>query len=182
MSNVYAFLADGLEEVECLAVTDLLVRAGIQVTLVSITGTKEVTGSHGFRIGTDALLTEVNCSEADVLFLPGGMPGTNNLAACAALSEELIKADREGRRLAAICAAPSVLGRLGLLKGRKATCFPGFEPELAGAEISTDPVVTDGTVTTATGLGCALDLGLELIRLLVSGEKAAAIKAAIQYV
>ena len=98
MSNVYAFLADGLEEVECLAVTDLLVRAGIKVTLVSINGTKEVTGSHGFCIRTDALLTDVNCSHADVLFLPGGMPGTKNLAACAPLADELIKADKEEKQ------------------------------------------------------------------------------------
>lgn len=181
MAEVYAFLADGLEEVECLATTDLLIRAGIKVTLVSVNGTKEVAGSHGFRIGTDARLEDVDCGKADVLFLPGGMPGTKHLAQCSPLCEALTAANRDGRRLAAICAAPSVLGRLGLLKGKKATCYPGFEEALDGASVVEDGVVTDGNITTARGLGYALDLGLELIRLLIDEAAAAQIKAAIQY-
>lgn len=181
MAEVYAFLADGLEEVECLAVADVLVRAGVKVTLVSITGKREVKGAHGFGIKTDALLEDVDMMKADVLFLPGGMPGTKNLAACRLLCDGLVKANEAGHRLAAICAAPSVLGGLGILKGKKATCYPGFEEALGGAKATGAGVVTDENVTTARGLGYALDLGLELITLLMDAKTARDIKSAIQY-
>ena len=163
MAEVYAFLADGSEEVECLAVADVLVRAGIKVTLVSISNNKEVTGSHGFTIVADTT------------------PGTKRLSECRPLCDALVKANEEGRRLAAICAAPSVLGGLGILKGKTATCYPGFEGALAGANVTGDGVVTDGNVTTARGLGYALDLGLELTRLLLGEKTASHIKTAIQY-
>ena len=115
MAVVYAFLADGLEEVECLATADVLIRAGVKVKLVSITGKKEVKGAHGFGIHADALLHEVDPMKADLLFLPGGMPGTKNLMACKPLCDALMQADAAGKRLAAICAAPSILGQLVLL-------------------------------------------------------------------
>lgn len=181
MAEVYAFLADGLEEVECLAAVDVLIRGGVTVKLVSISDQREVTGSHGFRITADAVIGEVDLDQADVYFLPGGMPGTKHLRGCEALCRALVKADGEGKRLAAICAAPSVLGELGLLKGRKATCYPGFEETLEGASYTKTGVVTDGNVTTARGLGYALDLGLELLGLLTDRENAAKVKAAIQY-
>lgn len=181
MAEVYAFLADGLEEVECLAVADVLARAGVKVTLVSITGKREVKGAHGFGIKTDVLLEDVDLMKADVLFLPGGMPGTKNLAACKPLCDGLVKANEAGHRLAAICAAPSVLGGLGILKGKKATCYPGFEDALSGAKATGAGVVTDGNVTTARGLGYALDLGLELVTLLMDEKTARDIKSAIQY-
>ena len=132
MAEVYAFLADGSEEVECLAVADVLVRAGIKVTLVSISNNKEVTGSHGFTIVADTTIGEIDFEQADLLFLPGGMPGTKRLSECRPLCDALVKANEEGRRLAAICAAPSVLGGLGILKGKTATCYPGFEGEKQG--------------------------------------------------
>lgn len=181
MAEVYAFLADGLEEVECLAVADILVRAEVKVTLVSITGKKGITGSHGFKLKADVLLEEADLSKADVLFLPGGMPGTKNLRACRPLCDALVQANEEGRRLAAICAAPSVLGDLGLLKNKKATCYPGWESHLAGASLTGAGVVTDGNITTARGVGYALDLGLELVSLLVSESTAQQLKGAIQY-
>lgn len=181
MAEVYAFLADGLEEVECLATADVLIRAGVKVTLVSISDKKEVTGSHGFTVMADATIGEIDFKKADVLFLPGGMPGTRHLSECRALCDALVTANEEGRRLAAICAGPSVLGGLGILRGKKATCYPGFEGALAGAEITGDGVVTDGNVTTARGLGYALDLGLELAGLLVDEKTASHIKTAIQY-
>lgn len=181
MAEVYAFLAEGLEEVECLATADVLIRAGIKVKLVSITGKREVKGSHGFCIKTDALLEDVDMMKADVLFLPGGMPGTKNLASCGPLCDGLVKAHEAGRRLAAICAAPSVLGGLGILNGKKATCYPGYEDALAGAKNTGAGVVTDGNVTTARGLGYALDLGLELVSLLMDEKTARDVKASIQY-
>lgn len=181
MTEVYAFLAEGMEEVECLAAADVMARAGIKVTLVSITGKKKVKGSHGFKMKADVLLEDADLSRADVLFLPGGMPGTKHLGECKPLCEALVKANEEGKRLAAICAAPSVLGELGLLKGKKATCYPGWESKLTGAVLTGAGVVTDGNITTARGLGYALDLGLELVSLLVNETAAQQIKSAIQY-
>lgn len=181
MKKVYAFMADGLEEVECLAVADVLIRGGIEVSLVSVTRSREVTGSHGITIKADKLFEEIHPEEADVLFLPGGMPGTRNLQAHEGLCAALKAAVCEGRRVAAICAAPSVLGVLGLLNGRRATCYPGFEDKLEGASHTHDGVVTDGPVTTGRGLGYALDLGLELLRLLADESASANVKSAIQY-
>ena len=163
MSKVYAFMANGLEEIECLAVVDILRRAGFECETVSITAEREVTG------------------EDDVLFLPGGMPGTKYLGGFAPLCDVLKKHAAVGGRMAAICAAPSVLGDLGLLAGKKATCYPGFEERLVGATYVSDGVVTDGNVTTARGMGFAIDLGLELVKLLNGEEQARNLKAAIQH-
>ena len=181
MATVYAFLANGSEEVECLACVDVLRRAGIDTRLVAVGGELKIKGSHGIEIVCDSLIEETELSSADVLFLPGGMPGTLNLGADRRLCEALLRQAREGRRIAAICAAPSVLGGLGLLKGKKATCYPGFEDKLEGACHSSDGVVTDGNITTARGLGYALELGLELIRLLCGEERSMEIKSSIQY-
>lgn len=178
---VYAFLATGLEEVECLGVVDILRRAGIEVKLVSVTGESMVTGSHNITIQADALIEEVDFSKADLLFLPGGVPGTPNLAACMLLCEQLKEFAAEGKRLAAICAAPSVLGQLGLLEGKRATCYPGWEDRLTGAIHVSDGVVTDGNITTARGLGFAIDLGLELARLLSGEALSKQIRDGIQY-
>lgn len=181
MTHVYAFLAQGLEEVECLAVADILRRGGVDVTLVSIGDSPEVTGSHDITIKADILFKNVNLDAADVLFLPGGMPGTRHLREFTPLCDALVEHFKAGKRLAAICAAPSVLGELGLLKGRRAACYPGFEETLLGAVYTEDGVVTDGNITTARGLGYALDLGIELLRLLVNEETAQKVKAEIQY-
>ena len=181
MALVYAFLADGLEEVECLAVADVLIRAGIRVKLISAGDRKEVRGSHGFRIRADELLKNTDCSRADVLFLPGGQPGTENLFACEPLCRALKEAAASGRRIAAICAAPTILGRLGILEGKKATCYPGCEDRLQGAKLTGAGVVTDGNITTARGLGYALDLGLELVKILQDSPTAQHIRESIQY-
>lgn len=181
MAKVYAFLANGSEEVECLAVVDVLRRAGIDTKIISINETAEVTTSHGVRITCDRTIGDSDLSDADVLFLPGGMPGTAHLGACEALTNALRAQYAAGKRIAAICAAPSVLGELGLLEGKRATCYPGFEDRLRGAEHTGQGVVTDGTITTARGLGYALDLGLELVRLLISEKAAKELKGTIQY-
>lgn len=184
MTKVYAFVSDGMEEVECLGVCDLLVRAGVDVKLVSIMENKLVTGSHGFKIEADLLFEDID-GEADVLFLPGGLPGTNHLKEHEGLAALLAAHLAAGKRLAAICAAPSVLGQLGLAKGHRVTCFPGYENEMTGAECTADPkegVITDGLLTTARGLGWSLDMGLELVRLLVDEETSLSLKKKIQYV
>lgn len=181
MAKVYGFVADGSEEVELLAVIDVLIRGGQDVKLVSVTGKKDVVTSHGIRLQADYEFSEVDCDDADLLFLPGGMPGTKHLGAHEGLALALKKAHAENKRIAAICAAPSVLGKLGILEGKKATCYPGYEAELKGAEHTRQGVVTDGNVTTARGLGYALDLGIELLGLLEDEKLAARIQEAIQY-
>lgn len=181
MKKVFAFLADGFEEVEALAVIDLLKRAGIDTVMVSIMDSLTVTGAHNIKIIADKLYSEINCHEADLLFLPGGGMGTENLKAHKALGNALLDFSKDdSKRIAAICAAPSVLGLLNILNGKKATCFPGFEDKLLGATVLSDGVVTDGRITTAKGMGVSIELGLELISLLISKEKSDNIKAQIQ--
>lgn len=181
MSKVYVFLADGFEEIEGLTVVDLLRRAEVEVCMVSITGKKVITGSHQIEIGADALFEETDFQDADILVLPGGMPGTRYLGAHKGVTELLKKADAAGTGLAAICAAPSVLGDLGLLKGRKALCYPGFEERLTGALAGSGTVVTDGHITTSRGMGTAIDFGLELVRRLCGEEKAESLSKSIIY-
>ena len=181
MARVYAFMATGFEEVECLSVAGVLIRGGVEVKLVSVTDSLEVVSSHNITVKADCMLADVDWEAGDVFFLPGGLPGTTNLAACEPLCSNLKMAYENGKRLAAICAGPSVLGGIGILEGKTATCFPGFEEKLTGAEYTRQGVVTDGMVTTARGLGYALDLGLELLGILDSRETAAKIKASIQY-
>ena len=181
MALVYAFLTAGSEEVECLACVDVLRRAGIETKLVALGSDRIVTGSHDISIVCDACIDEVDLAAADVLFIPGGLPGTTNMAADKKLCNALVKQAESGKRVAAICAAPSVFGGLGLLKGKTATCFPGFEDKLEGASYTYTGVVTDGNVTTARGLGYALDLGIEIVKLLIDEDKAMQIKASIQY-
>lgn len=181
MSKVYAFLADGFEEVECLAVVDLLRRASIDVTMVSVKETKEVTGTHKITVLTDTLISDIDLDNADLLFLPGGVPGTPNLAASEKLCNALKNQISNGKRIAAICAAPSILGQLNLLEGKRATCYPGWESKLTGAAYTSDGVVTDGLITTARGMGYAVDLGLELISILADKQTSDKIKNGIQY-
>lgn len=168
----YVFFAKGFEEIEAITVVDILRRAGLDITMVSITGAREVTGAHGIPVITDELFEYVDHQGAEMLILPGGMPGTTNLAANHKLGEVLQRYHAEGKWVAAICAAPSVLGRLGILKGRNATCYPGFEPQLEGAKLSHAPVVQDGHVITSRGAGTALEFALKLVEVALGAEKA----------
>lgn len=167
----YVFFAEGFEEIEAVTVVDVLRRAGLDITMVSVSGNREVRGAHGIPVITDDLFEYVDHQGADLLILPGGMPGTKHLAAHHKLGDVLKRYHAEGKWLAAICAAPSVLGGLGILQGRRATCYPGFEPQLEGAEILHAPVVQDGHVITSRGAGTALEFALKLVEISVGLEK-----------
>lgn len=179
MSRAAIFLADGFEEIEGLTVVDVLRRAQIDIAMVSISSEKSVKGAHGITVLADALLSEVDKDAFDMLILPGGMPGTKNLGASRELAELLKRANAEQKGIAAICAAPSVLGDLGFLKRRKAVCYPGFEERLSGAEVLDKPVVTDGHITTSRGMGTAIPFALELTARLAGREEAKRIAESI---
>ena len=160
---VYLFLAEGFEEVEALCPLDILRRGGVSVKTVGVTG-KWVTGAHGISVEADILPEEVKVG-AQMLIFPGGMPGSLHLDASAEV-DQILKSRDENTHLAAICAAPLVLGRRGLLQGKRAVCYPGFEHELKGYLPTEGKVVTDGGVTTAMGMGVAAEFGFALLTLL----------------
>lgn len=181
MIKVNAMIANGTEECELLNVVDLLRRAGCDTHIVSVDGIT-VKSSHGVTITADERAEDVALDDCDLLFIPGGMPGSKRLGECEKLIAAVEKMLSKGKRVAAICAAPAlVLGKNGFLKGKRATCFPNFEKDMDGAINTGARVETDGNITTARGLGCSLDLGLELIRLLIGKAEAEEIKAKIQY-
>lgn len=181
MKKVSIFLAPGFEEVEALTPIDLLRRAGAQVTVVSIGEEKAVTGSHQITVTADKLFEEMDFSDQDMFILPGGQPGTNNLKACKKLRDLLEDANNREKLLAAICAAPTVFGDMGLLKGKKATCYPSCEEGLTGAEYMTDRVVADGNIITSRGVGTAIPFALSLIEQLFGKEKSGEIRKSIIY-
>ena len=181
MSKVGIFLADGFEEIEGLTVVDLLRRAGIDIDMISITKTKEVTGSHQIVILADKLYEEVTVQNYDMLVLPGGMPGTKNLGAHKELVTLLKQFAKEEKRISAICAAPSILGDNGILDGKQAVCYPGFEERLKGAVIKDKNVVVDGCIITSKGMGTAIDFGLVIIETLINKETALKVKTSICY-
>lgn len=162
---VIVLLAEGFEELEALSPVDILRRENIEVKTVGIGG-KTVTGAHGITVSCDLLAEEVDKSEISAVIFPGGMPGSLNLDASPFTDKFIEAAIKNGGRLAAICAAPLVLGRRGLLRGKRATCFPGFESELIGATPTGEAVVTDGRITTARDFRAAVAFGDELARLL----------------
>ena len=176
---IYVFLADGFEEIEALTPVDVFRRAGLRTLTVSITDKHTVVGSHNIAVLADALLSDVNLADADLLLLPGGMPGTKHLGECKELCNALTAHAAAGKPIAAICAAPSVLGKLGLLSGKKATCYPGFEDALTGATVSEQKVVRDGNTVTAAGMGVALEFSLECLRLLSHADAANAIRKGV---
>ncbi|MCI6857762.1 MAG: DJ-1/PfpI family protein [Eubacterium sp.] len=180
MRCVYLFCADGFEEVEGLTAVDLLRRAGADVKMVSIMGRKKVTSSHGISVETDLLIEELK-DEADMLVLPGGLPGTDYLREHAGLADLLTKQYAEGRWVAAICAAPSVLGGLGFLKGRNATSYPGCLDKVEVGCYKEEPVVVDGNVITSRGVGTAIPFALKLTEVLFGRQKAEEIAASIVF-
>ena len=178
MKKVIVFLADGFEEIEALATVDLLRRGGIQVTTASIMGRIEVCGAHEICVKADVLAQEADYASADMVILPGGGVGTQNLAACELVKEQCLSFAKD-KLVSAICAAPTVLAGIGLLEGRAATCYPGMESGMHGAVMSGEAVTVDGNITTGRGPGAAIPFALELIRRLAGEEKAAQVKAEI---
>lgn len=175
---IAVLLADGFEEIEALTPVDMLRRAGLEVVTVGI-NSRIALGSHGIPVVCDKTPDEVDLSAVSTVIFPGGMPGSLNLDASPFTDKILEAVSARGGRIAAICAAPLVLGRRGLLDGKRATCYPGFESELAGALVTDESVVTDGNITTARGMGVALEFSKELITLLVGKEKAEDLSSAI---
>ena len=160
---VYMFLAEGFEEIEALCPLDLLRRAGVEITTVGV-GSKTVMGAHGIGVVADMTEDELYDFSADMIILPGGMPGTLNLEKSPLVQSFIDYCVENKKMIAAICAAPSILGHKGLLNGKKAVCFPGFEEQLAGAEILNSAVVTDGNIITGCGAGAALEFGFEIVK------------------
>jgi 4-methyl-5(b-hydroxyethyl)-thiazole monophosphate biosynthesis len=161
---IYMFLADGMEEIEALCPLDIMRRAGLDVTTVGI-GSREITGAHGITVKADITDTEYADNSPELIFLPGGMPGTLNLAASKTVISAIETAVKKDAYIAAICAAPSILGDMRILHGKEAICYPGFEDRLAGAKISDKRVVLDGKILTAAGPGVALDMGLKIVEI-----------------
>ena len=156
---VYVFLAKGFEELEALAPVDVLRRAGVEVKLVGVTG-KQVRGSHGIAVSCDITIDHASFDELDGIILPGGLPGTTNLEADNTVQSFIDYAAQNGKVIGAICAAPSILGHKGLLQGKNAVCYTGFEKELTGAHVLDRPAVRDGNIVTGWGAGGAMDFAL----------------------
>jgi 4-methyl-5(b-hydroxyethyl)-thiazole monophosphate biosynthesis len=176
---VYVHLADGFEEIEALTVVDVLRRAGIETKMVSVTGGEAVRGAHDIVVTADLLFEEADYEKCEMIVLPGGMPGTNNLAKHEGLKKQLNAFAQNGKWLAAICAAPSILGKMSLLKGKRATCYPGYENQLAGAGFTEEKVVRDGRIVTSRGAGTAMEFSLKLAELLKNEQTSAALRKAM---
>ena len=178
---IYFFLATGFEDIEMIAPLDIVRRAGIDARTVSITGEKVVTSAHGVGFVADMLLEDVDFSSADMLVLPGGLPGATNLDACAVLRDGIMAHYRAGKKLAAICAAHLVYGRLGILDGVKATCYPGFEKELTGADYTASVCQQDGQFITACGPGAAMEFGYTIAEAMGKRAEAADLREGMMY-
>lgn len=181
MKKAYLFLATGFEEVEALTVVDLLRRGGVDCEMVSIMGDYDVTSSHNVTIRADKVFEHQDLNDAEVLIMPGGIPGTPNLKAHAGLAKLIEKYLGDGKYLAAVCAAPTIYGEMGLLKGKDATCYPGMEEGLIGANKKTDSVVVDGQFITSRGMGTSIDFGLKILELLTDKNNADEIGKKIVY-
>ena len=182
MAKVYVFLANGFEDVEALIPVDVLRRGGVEVVTVSIVeGSQVVETAHRVQVVADAMFEDCDFADADLLMLPGGMPGASNLNAHDGVRKALLRQVASGKRVAAICAAPLVLGGLGLLRGKRATCYPGFEQTLDGATYTADLCTVDGNVTTGEGPAAAFPFAYALLEQLVSKQMADQIAEGMRY-
>ena len=181
MKRAVMLFAEGFETVEALMVVDVLRRGGVEVTMTSINEEEFVRSSQGVNVEMDAIMGEIDVLAYDAIILPGGMPGTIHLGESEAVKKALLAMNDAGKIVSAICAAPGVLGKYGLLEGKKACSYPDHEKNLTGAQILREPVVTDGNIITSRGVGTALEFGLRLLEVLESNEKADQIRKAIVY-
>ena len=163
MKTIFVFLAEGFEEIEALTPVDVLRRAGLSVQTVSVMGEQVVAGAHGVPVLADKMFAEINPEDAEMILLPGGLPGATNLDAHEGLSQLILDFAEADKPLAAICAAPLVLGNRGLLQGKKATCYPGFETYLQGAEYTAALVEKDGNIITGKGPGAAMEFAFAIV-------------------
>ena len=173
MKNAVLLLANGFEEIEAVTVADVLRRAEVGLKIISVTGSLEVTGAHQIKLKADGLFEETGFEDVDMVILPGGMPGTMNLNDHKGVRQVVLDFHRKGKYLAAICAAPMVLGNLGILDDRSATSYPGYNRYILRARIKSDPVVDDEHLITANGAGAALLFSLKLVEKLQGKEEAA---------
>lgn len=181
MSRIAIFFAQGYEEVEALAVVDICRRAGIDIDMVSVTEERCVESSHGVGVQMDKTFSQADFDSYDMLLLPGGMPGTKNLEAHEGLMAQIDAFYAADKYIGAICAAPSIFGHRGFLKGRRACSYPSFESHLEGATVTKGPVEIDGHVVTSRGMGTAVDLGLAVAGIFCGQEKADELAKAIVY-
>ena len=163
MCRIAVYLADGFEEIEAVSIIDVLRRAEFKVTTISITGNKEVNGSHSIKIIADEMFKDVDHNKIDMIVLPGGMPGANNLNNHEKLKEQILQFNKSGKPLGAICAAPLVFGQLGILKNKNATCYPGFEDQLLEANVTGNDIETAGHIITGKGAGVAINFALKIV-------------------
>ncbi len=176
---IYVLMVDGFEEIEAIEPIDIMRRAGLNVVTVGVKG-ETVKGAHNVTIKTDILIEDVNVEDMELLMLPGG-PGHTELDADERVHNLIDYANNKKLYISAICASPSIIGRKGLLKGKKATCFPGFEEYLIGAEVVSDKVVVDGKFITGKGAGAASDFGFEIVKILKGEKIADDLKGKMQY-
>lgn len=181
MSKIGIFFAEGFEEIEALTVVDVCRRCGIEVEMVSAYGEKQVLGSHGILVAMDKMLEEADFSSYDALVLPGGGKGTQGLEACALLMEQMDAFYNAGKYVAAICAAPSIFGHRGFLKGRRACSYPTFECHMEGAQVTAGPVEIDGNVITSRGMGTSIDFALAISGIFCGKEAADEMAVKIVY-
>lgn len=181
MSKAAVFFGTGYEEIEALTVVDILRRAGIETLMVSAMDQRHVEGSHNIMVEMEMLVREVDFEQVDVIVLPGGMPGTKNLEACGQLMAQVDDFIAKGKLVAAICAAPSILGHRGHLKGKKACAYPTMEDQLTGAQVLKQPAVIDGNIITGRGMGAAIPFGLAILEKLQGREAAQKMAETIVY-
>lgn len=181
MSKIGIFMVDSCEEIEGLTVVDIMRRAKMEIVMISVTGKKEITGSHGIVFHADALAEDIDYGELDGIVLPGGMPGTLHLGESDIVNDIIKKYTAENKLVAAICAAPSVLGAAGILAGKRAACHPGFEEKLTGAVICEDEVVVDGNVITSRGMGTSVPFALAIVRYFADEEAVEQVKKGLVY-
>lgn len=177
--KVILFLADGFEEIEALATVDILRRAEIAVETVSISATRTVTGAHNVPVTADTVFNDADFTDVQMVILPGGMPGAQHLNEHDGVRKVVTESLAKGKRIAAICAAPMVFGEMNLLNGKRATCYPGIEPRLIGAQVTGEKVTVDGLITTGKGPGLAFDFALQLVEQIAGKEKRREVEAGL---